>query len=194
MKPFIALTCALFLANSILADPYSAAIRQAKDVSGKVTDANRRLLDNPPPAAPPQNNPNPPTDPVLLATLKNIENLRHDFAALASLTNIASITKEKQGLTNDLATAAQGVKPSQQSLSKLADDLAAAIAGNAKLRPQHTKLAQYIHAISNSSHLTATQQQMVFSDMQVILVNGGAAPDDATSVVNDIKTIASETK
>jgi hypothetical protein len=198
MKPFIALTCALFMANSVLADPYSAAIRQAKNVSAKETAANRQLLDNPtpapPPAAPPQNNPNQPPDPALQATLQNIESLRNDFAAIGNATAGTSLSVQKQSLTNDLAIAAQGAKPLPASISKLADDLITAIAGKEKFRTPQPKLAQYIHAIFNSAHLTAAQQQMIFSGVQKILTDGGASPEEATNVVNDIKTIASGTK
>ena len=82
----------------------------------------------------------------------------------------------------------------RQSIAKLADDLATAIAGKEKLRAPQQTLAQYIHAIFNSAHLTAAQQQMIFDGVQKILTDGGASPDEATNVVNDIKTIASETK
>jgi hypothetical protein len=194
MKPFIALACALFVATSIMADPYSAAIQQAKRVSSQETAANRQLMDNPPPAAPTQSNPNTPADPVLQATLQNIDNLRNDFAAIGNTADGASLTIQKQSLTNNLAIAAQGAKPQPAAISKLADDLATAISGKEKFRTPQPKLAQYVHAIFNSSHLTTAQQQMIFNGVQKNLTDGGASPEEAADVVNDIKTIASETK
>ena len=194
MKLFIALTCALFIGSSILADPYSEAIRQAKNVSAKETAANQQLLDNSQSAPPTQINPPSPPNPVLQATLQNIASLRNDIAAIGIADAGASLTVQKQSLTNDLAIAAQGTKPQPASISKLADDLTTAIAGKEKFRVPQPKLAQFVHAIFNSSHLTAAQQQMVFNGVQKILTDGGALPDDATNVVNDIKTIASETK
>lgn len=193
MKPFIALACALFMVGTVLADPYSAAIRQAQNASAKETAANQQLLENPPPAAP-QNNSNPPTDPVLQATLQNIGNLRNDFTAIGKGADATSLAAQKKSLTNDLAVAAQGAKPQSASVSKLADDLATAIAGNEKLRAPQPKLAQFIHAIFNSAHLTAAQQQMIFDGVKKILTDGGASPDEVANVVSDIKTIASETK
>jgi hypothetical protein len=195
MKPLIALTCALFLAGSLPAQVnYSIAIRQAKDASAKETAANRQLMDNPPPAGPPQTNPNQPPDPVLQATLQNIESLRNDFAAIGGAAAADSLTVQRQTLTNDLAIAAQGAKPQPASVAKLADDLMTAIAGKEKLRAPPPKLAQFTHAIFNSAHLTAAQQQMIFDGVKKILTDGGASPEEATNVVNDIKTIASETK
>jgi hypothetical protein len=194
MKTFIALSCALFVANGVLADPYSAAIRQANDVSGKVTRAEQgnESQTAPSPGAPPQSNPQ--ADPVLEATLRNIANLRADFAALGSLAGTNSAATQSQLLMNDLSTAAQGAKPSPASISKLADDLVATTAGKEKSEAAQQKLAQYMHAIFNSSHLSAAQQLMIFDDVQKILQNGGASPDDAANVVNDIKAIATETK
>jgi hypothetical protein len=194
MKPLIAFFCAVFLASGAFADPYSSAMRQARNASANETAANRQLLDNPPPAPPPQNNPNPPANPALQATLQNIESLRNDFAAIGKADTIASLTVQKQSLTNDLAIAAQGAKPQPASISKLADDLTTAIAGKEKLRAPQPKLAQFVHAIFNSAHLTTAQQQMIFSGVQKILTDGGASPDETASVVGDIKTIASETK
>ena len=198
MKLFIALGCALFMTDVVLADPYSSAIRQAERVSSQETEANRKLMDNTPPATPPQNNPNPPANqppnPALQATLQNIENLRNDFAAIGNAAANVPLAVQKQSLTNDLAIAAQAAKAQPASIAKLADDLTTAIAGKEKLRAPQQALAQYIHAVFNSSHLTTAQQQMIFNGVQKILTDSGAAPDEAASVVNDIKTIASETK
>ena len=57
-----------------------------------------------------ENNPNPPADPVLQATLQNIASLRNDFAAIGNAADGASPPAQKQSLTNDLAIAAQGAK------------------------------------------------------------------------------------
>jgi hypothetical protein len=194
MKTPIAFFCALCVANSVLADSYSEAIRQAKDVSAKVTRADQGNQPSTVPsrAAPSQSNPQP--DPVLEATLRNIASLHADFAALGNLAATNSTATQKQLLLNDLATAAQGTKPSPASISKLADDLVMATAGKEKSDASQQKLAQYVHAIFNSSQLSAVQQQMIFDDVPKILQSGGASPDDATNVVNDIKTIATETK
>jgi predicted RNase H-like HicB family nuclease len=84
MKTFIAFFCALCVANSVFADSYSEAIKQAKNASAKVTNAEQGnpSPSTPSPAAPPQTSPQP--DPVLEATLRNIANLRADFAALGN--------------------------------------------------------------------------------------------------------------
>jgi hypothetical protein len=151
-------------------------------------------MDNPSPAPPAQNNPNPSVSPALQATLQNIESLRNDFTAIGNASAGASLAIQKESLTNDLAIAAQGAKPQTGSISKLADDLTTAISGKEKLRVPPPTLAQYVHAIFNTSQLTAAQQQMIFDGVKKILTDGGASADEAANVVNDIKTIASETK
>ncbi len=166
MKTFTALFCLLFVANGVLADVYSAAIRQAKNVTA---NAGNTRQDNPPspsqpsPAPPAQNNPTP--DPVLEATLQNIAGLRADFDAIGGRADTNSAAAQKPSLMGHLTAAASGAKPSAASISKLAADLMTALAGNEKLRPQHQKLAQDVHAIFNSSHLSPAQQQNIFTDV-----------------------------
>ena len=195
MKPFTALFCLLFVANGVLADVYSSAIQRAKNVTANASNTRQ---DNPPastqpsPALPAQNN--PPPDPVLEATRQNTAALRADFDALGDRADTNSAAAQKPSLMSNLTAAASGRKPSAASISKLADDLITTVAGNEKLRPQHQKLAQEVHAIFNSSHLSPAQQEKIFANVQTLLQNGGVPPDDAANVVNDIKTIATETK
>jgi len=193
MKVFIALFCVLCVATGVFADPYSAAIRQAKDVSTKMTRAEggNQSSPAPSPAPPPAN---PPPDPVLQATLRNIASLHADFAALGGLAETNSAATQKQLLLDDLAAAAQDTKPASTSIAKLADDLVTATAGKTKTDVTQQKLAQDIHAIFNSSHLSPAQQQMIFDGVQKALQGSGTMPEDATNVVNDIKQIATETK
>lgn len=193
MKTYLVVSCALTVALGALAGPNEAALRQARDVSARVTQADQG---NPPatapaPAVPPQTS--PPPSPALAATLQNIANLRADFAALGNLTGTNAAT-QKQLLMNDLATAAQGPKPSPATVSRLADDLVAATAGKAKAEATQQNLARDIHAIFNSSQLSPSQKQMIFDSAQKILQSSGAAAEDATNVVNDIRQIATETK
>ena len=93
-------------------------------------------------------------------------------------------------MERDPALVGQGGAPE----AKLADDLVKDATGKLKADAMQQKLAQDIHAIFNSSHLSPSQQQMIFDSTQKILQSAGAAPEDAANVVNDIKQIATETK
>jgi sulfur relay (sulfurtransferase) DsrC/TusE family protein len=182
MKLFLVLCCAVLVAGSVSAQGvYNMAKQQAKNAaSGESTQPGV----NPPAAATP---PTPP-DPVLQATMRNINNLRVDFE------NFDSSPTNTRPLIKDLTDAAQGTKPSPPNTANLAQDLAAAIAGNQKLHAQHQKLAQYVHALFNGSHLSPAQQQMVLDALKKILTDGGVSADDSAKVISDLKTIATETK
>jgi hypothetical protein len=195
MKTFTVLFCLLFVANGVLADVYSSAIRQAKNVTanaGNTRQDNPPSPTQPPPAPPAQNH--PPPDPVLEATLQNIAGLRADFDAFGDRADTNSAAAQMPSLISHLTAAASGAKPSAPSISKLATDLMTAMVGNEKLRPQRQKLAQDVHAIFNSSHLSPAQQQNIFADVQSLLKNGGVPSDEASNIVNDIKTIATESQ
>ena len=184
MKLSLAFGCALFLAGSVSAQGvYNMAKQQAKNAAN---GASPQQGATPPATPPPQFN--APPDPVLQATLRNINNLRVDFV------NLDSNQTNSLPLTKDLTEAAQGTKPSPTDVAKLAHDLASAVAGNQKLHAQHQKLAQYVHALFNDSHLSPAQQQMVLDAIKKILSDGGVAADDVANVLGDLKAIATETK
>jgi hypothetical protein len=178
----MALFCALLMARSASAQGvYNMAKQQARNA------ANGESAQSSQPAAPPQYNP-PPPDPMLQATLRNVNNLRVDFEHFdVNPTNTVPLIK-------DLNEAAQGVKPSPANVTKLAQDLATVMAGNPKLHAQHQKLAQYVHAMFNGSHLSLAQQQTVLDAVKKILSDGGVPSDDVAKVISGLKTIGTETK
>jgi hypothetical protein len=185
MKMFLAILCALLVAGSASAQGvYNMAKQQAINAANNEGAQPGGMQ---PAAPPPQYNP-PPPDPALQATLRNINNLRVDFEDLDyNHTNAQPTIK-------DLTDAAQGAKPSAADVTRLAQDLAAVVAGNQKLHAQQQKLAQYVHAMFNGSHLSPAQQQMVLDAVQKILSDGGVATDDVARVISDLKTIGTDTK
>jgi hypothetical protein len=189
MKTSFAVIFVLFLAGSLFAQGvYNMAKQQAKNAAVS-ENRNQQAIDpggQVSPAPPPQYNQQP--DPVLQATLRNINNLRVDFEDLGSgRTNTLALQK-------DMLAAAQGAKPSPEAVTKLAEDLGAVVSGNKKLQGQQQKLAQFVHAIFNSSHLSPAQQQTVCDGMHKIMSDSGVAADDATKVINGLKAIATATK
>src|ERR1039457_7186687 len=123
MKTAVAFFCLWFVVNDVRADPYSAGIRQARNVA---TNASNTRQENPPPAVPPPQN-NPPPDPVLESTRQNIAGLRVDFDALGDRTDTNSAAAQKPSLISNLTVAASGTKPSPASVSKLAEELMTAM-------------------------------------------------------------------
>jgi hypothetical protein len=199
MKTRIAAFCALLIAGSALADPYTIAKSQAKRASSQ-NDAEQSRIANaangaapaqPAPAAPAAT----PANPALQATLNNINSLQANFAVLNNAAADTPDPDQKISLLNNLSSAAQGTKPASTSVKTLADDLVAAVAGRKKLNAaQQTTLARDVHAIFNSAHLSAAQQQALYDGVQKILTDGGASVDDAVNVVTDLKKISAETQ
>lgn len=201
IKLVAAQACVLLAAASLMAQNYYRAEQQARRDSAQNDAEQQRIANaaNGAPAAPAPGAPAPgspaPMDPVLQATLKNIAGLQGDFAAFTTASDKPDAS-QKVSLLNNLTEAAQGTKKaSTDSVKKLADDLSTALAGQKKLlKPQQTRLAQQIHALFNSSHLSATQQQTLLTSVQKILTDGGASLDAAVDVVTDLKAVVAETK
>ncbi len=198
VKTCIAAGCLLLVAGSVLAQNYYMATQQAKRASAQ-NDAEQQRIQGAAgpgaaPAATPATTPAAPLDPKLQATLKNIAGLQSNFAVLTAAGDSPD-PAQKISLLNNLSEAAQGTKATPDSVKKLADDLMPSVTGKKKLgAAQQTRLARDVHALFNSAHLTATQQQTLLTDVQNLLTDGGAPLDNAVDVVTDLKTIAAETK
>lgn len=201
MKKTAAIFCGLLVVGSVLADPYVIAKQRARGVSDQNAAEQQRIqnaANGPGPASSAPASPAPgapPVDPMLQATLNNINGLQADFAAFSTSASPQPDAAQKVSLLNNLSSAAQGKKASADSVKKLAADLMTAMGDKKKLTPaQHKKLAVYVHALFNSSHLSAAQQKTMLDDAQKILTDAGASLDDATNVVTSLKKIADETK
>ena len=176
MKIAIVWGGALLLAVSAQADIYTASMDQARRAVSKTEAASNQNPDGQPPSQPAA--PAQPMNPELAATLQNIANLRTDLG----------------NLDPAKSPAARGTKAPPEKIAKLALDLQTAVAGKAALRAHYQKLAQYLHAVFNGSHLTPVQFQMISDDMEQILENNGASYEATEAVLNDIKALARATK
>jgi hypothetical protein len=184
MKTVVVLICALLLAGLTQAqDIYTASKRQARRAVANTEAASNQDPDAQQPQSAAQAPAPQPMDPALAATLKNIASLRADLLSLN--TN----TPPSDALTNDLTAAASGTKPSADAVAKLAGDLQTAIAGKPALRAHYQKLAQYLHAVFNGSHLTPAQFQAISDDTEQILSNNGASYESTEAVVHDLKAL-----
>ena len=195
MKLFI--TAAIFFiicATDAMASAQGALIKKkAKDFSNQnsanqgVTPAARPATPPPPTATPPA-----PITPKMSATQQ--QNINQLLVDLKSIKPKSTVTPEqKQQLKKDLSAAAEGAKkPSLDSVTKLADDLSAAWAGQ-KLSPtEQAYLAQNINAVMNSANLSAAESQAALNGAQTILKYSGISKEDTQKLSNDLKVIAAE--
>jgi hypothetical protein len=186
MKMILLLLSGCLLAGVARADVnLSIAKEQAKRAAG---------TESAPPAARPPSAPPPSTNPALAATLQNVTDLRGDFAAISAAADVTAAAEQRVALLNHLAAAAQGNKASSANLRKLADDLIAALAGQKKVSPETVKLARVVHALFNGAHLTAAQQEILLNDAKKSFTVADVSDDAAAKVLEDLKTIAAETK
>jgi hypothetical protein len=198
MKAHLLVFCALLVTGKAFADPYMMARQQAVRTADQNNAEQARIQNAAAPAGPaaaaPAPAPAPPMDPALQATLQNIGDLQGDFAIFINADGQPD-PAQKTSLLNNLSHAAQGTKASSASVKKLAADLAPALAQRKKVAVvQQKKLAVDVHALFNSSHLSAAQQKMMFEDVQKILTEAGAAQGDIDGVVADLKKVSEETK
>lgn len=198
MKIVIMLTCLTLAAGGLGAQNMHIAIDQAKRQSAN-NDAEQQRIANAAGGAQaaPANaagKPTAPVDPALQATLSNIAGLQASFAAVIASGDKSDPT-QKTALLNNLSQAAQGAKPSSDSVKKVADDLVAGLAGQKRLASvQQRKLAGDIHALFNGSHLSDDQQKTLLADVQKTLTDGGVPLDNAVDTMIDLKAVAAQTK
>jgi hypothetical protein len=195
MKTILAVFCLLFVLRVAMADPYGIAIQQARRDSAQ-NDAEQQRIQNADGGAAQTATGQQPaaTSPALAATMQNITNLQVDLAAFIGSAADHPDPSLKVALMNDLSAAAQGTKASTESVKELAKDLFTATAGDKKLLAKKLQLAREIHAVFNSSHLTPTQQQSIYDNVQKTLGDADVPLDAAVDVVTDLKAIVAETK
>jgi len=68
------------------------------------------------------------------------------------------------------------------------------VSGRKNLSPQTARLARNIHALFNSAHLLAAQQETLLNGAKKILTEAGLPADDAEKLVGDLKQVAAETQ
>lgn len=190
----VRLPLSLLLLTAIAAQAdvnYNIARDQAKSAAGKSQAASGGGQSS---GQAPPGQQQPPMDPALAATLKNINSLRDDFAAICTATNAAAAAEQKVSLLNNLTAAAQGAKASSANVKKLAGEFMTSLPAHPKISPQSTKLARNVHALFNGAHLNATQQETLLNDVKKILTDAGVSEDDAVKIADDLKAVAAETK
>ena len=181
------LLCLVVVPATARADVYSSALQKARNIN-EMNNARQGITGQP---APPPPTPPPQPDPVLAATLQNITNLQADLAMLQTDPG------RKQPLINDLNAAASGARPSNESVSHLAEDLAALLSGKTLPADQLRKVAQALHAFCNSSHLSEAQQRTLLTETaRTFQGSGSTAASDPRLVKldTDLRAIIAATK
>ncbi len=181
MKIFLALTFFLaVITNSVHAAGIVDIKQRARDVTKPPAPAPAAK-----PAAQPANTPALPE-----AQQQNITRLQADLAALVIKTQVTP--GQAQQFQKDLIGAVQGPsKPGREVISRLAEDLAAALTDRKLSATQQGRLAKDLHVVLNSAY-TPMEAQVHGNEMLTILKTIGVGPAELQTVTNDLKAIAAE--
>ncbi len=124
------------------------------------------------------------------AQQQNIARLQADLAALVTKTQVTSGLPQQ--FQKDLIGAGQGpAKPGRETISRLAEDLTAALSERKLSATQQARLAKDLHVVLNSAY-TPMEAQVHGNEMLTILKTIGVGPTEIQTVTNDLKAIAAE--
>jgi len=174
-----------------------AQAQMIKERAKRIRDANNASQGVAPgaPATAPTA-PTPPAAPTGPRTMdpaqqQLVDKVQGDLTGIKSDAPVAP--DQKQNLETDLLTLAKGAtKPSKESVSKLAGDLAAALSGkNVNVKDQ-AQLARAMNVVMNNGNVTAAQAQSFVTTTQKILQTAGVGEAQATAVVTDLKGIVTD--
>jgi hypothetical protein len=188
MKTSLALMAgAMLVAESAFADASVIIKQRAKEISAQ-NNVQQGVTPPSQPAQPAATKPGAQLTPLQAA----IAQLRADLAGIKS--NPAATAQQKQLLAQHLLATAQGTKPSQQTASKLADDLTSALSQSTVSPTDRDRLLSDINAALNPQKIQPDQMVRIQGDVQAILQVGGLKRTDATVVADDVKAVAAETR
>ena len=176
------------LAGSAVAGPDVIIRERAK----QLRDENNARQGVTPATAPPAAPAKPGAPAAAAATVltpqqANLVRLQTDLAGFK--TNTTASAEQIQRLANDLSAVAQGPnKPSSQAASRLAGNLAMALAQKALTAGERSRLLQDLNALLNSTSLPREQTQDIAADLQRIF----KGCDQAASIAGEAKAIAAD--
>lgn len=122
---------------------------------------------------------------------KNVQELIVD---LQSIANSSTVTQEQvKALGNSLMILAQGTtKPSQQSVDKLAQDLADALSDGGLSKIEIQRLAEDIAAVMDSANIPQAEVQAAIAHAKGVLESSGVDKGDMQEIKYDLEQIAAE--
>src|SRR5258706_12443049 len=186
MKSTLLVVAGVALAANCFAGSETIIRERAKELR----DQNNVRQGVTPPSAPPAPATTPANPSQTLTPQQTIlVRLQSDMGAIKA----APTDDQKQKLARDLSATAMGTaKPTQASISKLADSLATAL-GEKTLTPEaRGRLLQDLHGALNGASLPPTQMDAIVSDTQAIFQTAGVSRASAAAVAADLKKAAAE--
>jgi|ERR1051325_1755067 hypothetical protein len=188
---FALIGTALLAAGNLVAGPDVIIKQRAKELSNQ----NNVRQGVAPPTQPTQPAASqtasaPPANPQQQQALTR---LKADLAAIKANSQITS--EQKQKIANDLIAATIGAaKPSTASAAILAEDLAAAFAEKPLSSASRDRLVLELDAVLNPSKYPQAKMDAIFTDIQAIFQENGAARKNSVKISEEVKVLAAEVK
>jgi len=170
------------LTGNLFAGPDVIIRERAKELR----DQNNVRQGVPPPTQPnqPTAAPNAPAGPTLSPALVRFQTELSGLRAESQAT-----PDQKQKLAQDLMMAAQGNKPSLESVNKLVDDLAAAFSEKPLSATSRARFTQELDAVLNPAKYPQAKMDGIFTDIQAIFQENGLARSKAVALTEHIKDL-----
>ena len=183
---FIILAIVVWSMGSLLAGPQELVKERAKGVRDR-NNERQGVPPSPPPAQPPASATAPPT---ARAAAKPTPTAKIKSDLLAWQSQKAVSAEAKKEFVGNLQTAVRGSKsPSTESLEKLTESLATALAGKSLGANQLSRLVQNINLALNSAGLSEERRDEVAAEVQSDLESAGATPASAATAATDLKAV-----
>lgn len=182
----------MLMATNVFAQADMIIKQRAKEIRDQ-NNVRQGINPTTPPAQPSQ--PGAPTASSTPTPLlkQNLAKLQTDLAAIPA--NSAVTAAQKQQLTKDLLACAQGAgKPSEATISPLAEGLASAFAQKPLSDTDRARLISRLAAVLNPANIQANQMQAIYADIQAIFQVNGLARKDAVKIVDLVKAVGAETQ
>ncbi len=180
MRAILTLTILALTSVSLFAQGANTAIikQRAREVSG-----NKQPPIPPPMAVPATAAPAGPAIPSA-----SISRLGADLAVIKIRPEATA--EQKQKLAQDLmACVVSGNRPSPDDVTKLASNLAAAVAGKTIPAQSQTLLARQLAAMMNGSSMTPPALNAAIAATSNTLTSIGATPEQLQAITKDLQTV-----
>jgi hypothetical protein len=123
----------------------------------------------------------------------NVQKLQSDLAAIKAGSNVTDA--QKQDLKNSLVALADGAtKPSEESVTALANSLSAAFADKTLTTPEKAQITKNVEAVLKSANIPQSEVEALAASAQAVLIASGVSKADAQTVANDLRAISAELK
>jgi hypothetical protein len=185
MKPcFALLVAAAFFTFNLQAGPETIVRERAKELR----DQNNVRQGVPPPTQP------QPATPGTAATMPQPSPALGTFQIDLGAIKAEPTVDQKQKLTADILTVAQGAKPSAATAGKFAEAVAAAVAEKQLPPDRRARLAQEMDAVLNPGKYPQAKLDGIFNDVQAIFQDNGLHRTKAVAISDALKAMSTEVR